>query len=256
MSTAILDDGSVPMTGELTFGAVATESGPYKIKVTGSGGATPATKGTGYGRNLIVAAGQSDNSAGVAGGDLYLRGGAPLSPATVYGDVIMVDQGGKVRIINQLIVGGVATFNGKVEMPGTAAIGEATEIAEANADVVRIGDVVNDWGDYAKFIGAEGPGRWHWGAWENMSSSPKSIVFAASPFKVIKGVTAWGLVHNVTANTMGRFDVGPLLINTTNTLYDAGGGKTAVLQVANNGSIILYKTGSDELDIVYQLMWI
>jgi hypothetical protein len=78
----------------INFGSSTNEAGPWTISVIGSGGATPATKGTGYGRNLIVKAGNSDNGGGLAGGDLYLRAGAPTAPATTYGVVYLSDDGG------------------------------------------------------------------------------------------------------------------------------------------------------------------
>jgi len=78
----------------ISFGTSTNEAGPWTISIIGSGGATPATKGTGFGRNLIVKAGNSDNGGGLAGGDLYLRAGAPTAPATAYGVVYLSDDGG------------------------------------------------------------------------------------------------------------------------------------------------------------------
>lgn len=101
-------------TATLTFGSATSESGPFAIAVLGSGGATPATKGTGYGRNLTITAGASDNTAGRAGGDVYLRGGVPVSPSTAYGNVIMADQGGAVGI------GMTNPTNGILEVAGNA----------------------------------------------------------------------------------------------------------------------------------------
>lgn len=85
-------------TATLTFGSETSESGGYAISVLASGGATPATKGTGYGRNLTITAGASDNTAGRAGGDLYLRPGVPTAPATAYGNTLLADAGGLVGI--------------------------------------------------------------------------------------------------------------------------------------------------------------
>ncbi|HEY5883277.1 MAG TPA: hypothetical protein VIT88_01240 [Pyrinomonadaceae bacterium] len=85
-------------TATLTLGAAAAETGPFKITVAASSGTTPATKGTGYGRNLVVEAGASDNSSAVIGGDLYLRPGSPTAPAIQHGNVLLADQGGRVGI--------------------------------------------------------------------------------------------------------------------------------------------------------------
>jgi hypothetical protein len=85
---------SFAQSANINFGSSTNEAGPWTISVIGSGGATPATKGTGFGRNLIVKAGNSDNGGGLAGGDLYLRAGAPTAPATSYGVVYLSDDGG------------------------------------------------------------------------------------------------------------------------------------------------------------------
>lgn len=77
-----------------------TATGPFTVGVFQSGSATSATKGTGHGRDLIVKAGDSDNSSGKTGGDLYLRPGAPTSPSTQYGDVYIGDTGGYVQLAN------------------------------------------------------------------------------------------------------------------------------------------------------------
>jgi hypothetical protein len=85
---------SFAQSANINFGSSTNEAGPWTISIIGSGGATPATKGTGFGRNLIVKAGNSDNGGGLAGGDLYLRAGAPTAPATSYGVVYLSDDGG------------------------------------------------------------------------------------------------------------------------------------------------------------------
>lgn len=87
-------------TATILLGGATAEAGPYSITAMTSGGATPATKGTGFGRDLLVRAGTSDNSAAKAGGDLYLQGGLPASPSTVYGDVLLATAGGNVGIAN------------------------------------------------------------------------------------------------------------------------------------------------------------
>lgn len=90
----------------ITFGTDATtKGGPFYILVAGSGTGTPATGGTSFGRDLIVQAGASDNAALKEGGDLFLRGGNPTAPATVYGDVYMADLGGSVSIGSTARVG-------------------------------------------------------------------------------------------------------------------------------------------------------
>lgn len=259
MPTALLDDGSVVLTADWDIGngrlikarairarttdgiSLQTLNGTYQLEIDNNGNVTLSTGKRLYAREIRA---------------------LDLNGVNVYNDSgdggLSVDDSGNVTMTSQLTVAGNTTINGRLIAPGVASLGEASDIAEANAGVVRVGTVEDDWGDLARFIGSGDVGRFHWGDWENMgtSGSPKSIVFAASAFKPVGGVTAWGLVRNVTTGAMGRFDVGPVLLNTTNTLYDAGGGKTAVLQVGSNGSVILYKTGSDELDIVYFIMWL
>lgn len=95
-STSVLN--TLSLTGNINFGTTTTQSGPWVISPIGSGGATPATKGTGYGRNLIVKAGNSDNNAAYAGGDLYLRAGGPTAPSTTYGVVYLTDDGGYTQV--------------------------------------------------------------------------------------------------------------------------------------------------------------
>ena len=95
----------------INFGTSTNESGPWTISVIGSGGATPATKGTGRGRNLIIQAGASDNGAGLAGGDMFVRGGNPTSPSVVYGDVRIADLGGQVYLRSGEIALGSSNYS-------------------------------------------------------------------------------------------------------------------------------------------------
>jgi predicted RecA/RadA family phage recombinase len=95
----------------INFGTSTNEAGPWTISVIGSGGATPATKGTGRGRNLIIQAGASDNGAGLAGGDMFVRGGNPTSPSVVYGDVRIADLGGQVYIRSGEIALGSSNYS-------------------------------------------------------------------------------------------------------------------------------------------------
>jgi hypothetical protein len=95
----------------INFGTSTNEAGPWTISVIGSGGATPATKGTGRGRNLIIKAGDSDNGAGLAGGDMFVRGGSPTSPSVVYGDVRIADLGGQVYLRAGEIALGTGNYN-------------------------------------------------------------------------------------------------------------------------------------------------
>lgn len=53
---------------------------------------------SGNGRDLIVEAGISDNTAGKRGGHLYLRAGQPQAPATTFGNVVLTDNGGNTGI--------------------------------------------------------------------------------------------------------------------------------------------------------------
>ena len=108
----------------INFGTSTNEAGPWTISVIGSGGATPATKGTGRGRNLIIKAGDSDNGAGLAGGDMFVRGGSPVSPSVVYGDVRIADLGGQVYLRSGEIAIGSANYNSySPTLTGTGASG-------------------------------------------------------------------------------------------------------------------------------------
>jgi hypothetical protein len=106
------------------FGSSSNEAGPWTISVNGSGGATPATKGTGWGRNLIIKAGDSDNGIGLAGGDMFVRGGSPTSPSVVYGDVRIADLGGQVYLRSGEIALGSGNYNSYAPtLTGTGASG-------------------------------------------------------------------------------------------------------------------------------------
>ena len=91
-SNSVLNSASY--VGNINFGTSTTQAGPWTISPIASGGATPATKGTGWGRNLVIKAGDSDNNAAYGGGDLYLRAGSPTAPSTTYGVVYLTDNGG------------------------------------------------------------------------------------------------------------------------------------------------------------------
>jgi len=71
------------------------------ITMRGAGGASPSDQGTGYGKDLMVKAGNSDNGNGFVGGRLFLAGGSGYSGGAFgsnYGSIIMQSQGGNVGI--------------------------------------------------------------------------------------------------------------------------------------------------------------
>ena len=71
------------------------------ITMAGAGGATPSDAGMGYGRDLMVKAGNSDNGNGLVGGRLFLAGGSGYSGGAFgsnYGAVVLQPQGGGVGI--------------------------------------------------------------------------------------------------------------------------------------------------------------
>ena len=83
------------VAGDIQIGdAVASTAASYEINMP----AGSSTINSGNGRELYVQAGSSDNTAGKRGGHLYLRPGAPTSPATTYGAVLLADTGGNVGI--------------------------------------------------------------------------------------------------------------------------------------------------------------
>jgi hypothetical protein len=71
------------------------------ITMRGAGGASPSDQGQGYGKDLMVKAGNSDNGNGLIGGRLFLAGGSGYSGGsfnTNYGAVVLQPQGGNVGI--------------------------------------------------------------------------------------------------------------------------------------------------------------
>jgi hypothetical protein len=66
----------------------------------GAGGSSPSDQGTGYGKDLMVKAGNSDNNNGLVGGRLFLAGGSGFNSGfnTNYGSVVLQPQGGNVGI--------------------------------------------------------------------------------------------------------------------------------------------------------------
>ena len=86
-------------TAYIEIGAYYTGRGV--ISMSGSGGSSPADQGTGRGKDLMVIAGQSDNTAGYVGGRLYLQGGSGYDSGVYgqnYGAVILQSLGGNVGI--------------------------------------------------------------------------------------------------------------------------------------------------------------
>jgi hypothetical protein len=154
-------NASFAQGANINFGSSTNEAGPWTISVIGSGGATPATKGTGRGRNLIIKAGDSDNGAGLAGGDLFLRGGSPTSPSVVYGDVRIADLGGQIYLglgdtttasitdqtnySSPLIIQRASNAGkGAVVLRGSDSIGSAIEFGRSNS--------ASHWGTYFEFL--------------------------------------------------------------------------------------------------------
>jgi hypothetical protein len=71
------------------------------ITMAGAGGATPSDAGMGYGRDLMIKGGNSDNGNGLVGGRLFLAGGSGYSGGAFgsnYGAVVLQPQGGGVGI--------------------------------------------------------------------------------------------------------------------------------------------------------------
>ena len=73
------------------------------ITMTGAGGSSPSDVSTGYGKDLMVKGGNSDNTNGYVGGRLFLAGGSGYSGGAFgsnYGAVVLQPQGGNVGIGN------------------------------------------------------------------------------------------------------------------------------------------------------------
>jgi hypothetical protein len=71
------------------------------ITMIGAGGGSPSDGGNGYGKDLMVKGGNSDNGNGLVGGRLFLAGGSGYSGGAYnanYGPVVMQPQGGNVGI--------------------------------------------------------------------------------------------------------------------------------------------------------------
>ncbi|HEU4597119.1 MAG TPA: hypothetical protein VFS10_18450 [Pyrinomonadaceae bacterium] len=105
----------------LTFGAAgATDSSAFQLMVAASGTNT----NSGNGRALTIKAGDSDNAAGKFGGNLTLNPGAPVAPATTYGNVLVATAGGNVGVgtsspTYKLDVAGSVNASGGLCMAGT-----------------------------------------------------------------------------------------------------------------------------------------
>jgi hypothetical protein len=86
------------------------------ITPPGSGGAGPSDQGTGYGKDLMLKAGTSDNGAGFKGGRLYLNGGMGYQSAFNVngGDILMQSLTGSGNVL----VGLSSDIGGKVQVGG------------------------------------------------------------------------------------------------------------------------------------------
>jgi hypothetical protein len=98
------NNGSVATAGQ--GGSAVLMLGDYFdsrgiITMIGAGGSSPSDAGTGYGKDLMVKGGNSDNGNGFVGGRLFLAGGSGYSGGAYgsnYGAVILQPQGGNVGI--------------------------------------------------------------------------------------------------------------------------------------------------------------
>jgi hypothetical protein len=146
---SVASTGKVTTNNGIDLGGETTATGPFNIVVTGSGSGTVATKGTGFGRNLIIKAGDTDNSAGKSGGDVYIRAGAPTAPATVYGDIIIADTGGNVSI-------GATTLVSKLYVISTATTQKTLVVKKLASQTVNLFEQQNDSGTAQTQIDASG----------------------------------------------------------------------------------------------------
>jgi hypothetical protein len=98
------NNGSVATAGQ--GGSAVLMLGDYFdsrgiITMQGAGGSSPSDVATGYGKDLMVKAGNSDNGNGYVGGRLLLAGGSGYSGGAYgsnYGAVVLQPQGGGVGI--------------------------------------------------------------------------------------------------------------------------------------------------------------
>jgi hypothetical protein len=98
------NNGSVATAGQ--GGSAVLMLGDYFdsrgiITMLGAGGSSPSDGGTGYGKDLMVKGGNSDNGNGLVGGRLFLAGGSGYSGGAYgsnYGAVVLQPQGGGVGI--------------------------------------------------------------------------------------------------------------------------------------------------------------
>jgi hypothetical protein len=101
------NNGSVATAGQ--GGSAVLMLGDYFdsrgiITMLGAGGSSPSDAGTGYGKDLMVKGGNSDNGNGYVGGRLFLAGGSGYSGGAFnanYGAVVLQPQGGQVTTPNQ-----------------------------------------------------------------------------------------------------------------------------------------------------------
>ena len=115
------------------------------ITMIGAGGGSPSDGGTGYGKDLMVKGGNSDNGNGYVGGRLFLAGGSGYSGGAYnanYGPVVMQPQGGNVGI-------GTASPTGKlnvyVDADTNISIGEHPSYGTYNAIWTPSNDYVLLW---------------------------------------------------------------------------------------------------------------
>lgn len=101
------------------------------ITMIGAGAGSPSDQGSGYGKDLMVKAGNSDNGNGLIGGRLFLAGGSGYSGGAFgsnYGQVVLQPQGGRVSI-------GTSSSVSRLKVDGTASVGPQGKLSLIGLDI-------------------------------------------------------------------------------------------------------------------------